>query len=199
MPSSRQTGRPRLNPRGGLGDPSDEIMAVASRLFRERGVAATTMSQIAKEAGLQQSSLYYYFRGKEDVLSAIVAKANVVPLALVKRVQQEGGSAPVRLFRFVRGDVAALCALPFDINEVHRYAARDRERFAGYWTERRRLQRTLVSMVRDGVGRRRAARRRAQAHGDHDHVERRGGPELVPSRHRTAARCRARSARTWPR
>jgi TetR/AcrR family transcriptional regulator len=109
------------------------------------------MSQIAKEAGLQQSSLYYYFRGKEDVLSAIVAKANVVPLALVKRVQQEGGSAPVRLFRFVRGDVAALCALPFDINEVHRYAARDRERFAGYWTERRRLQRTLVSVVRDGL------------------------------------------------
>jgi len=151
MSSSRQTGRPRLNPRAGLGDPSDEIMGVASRLFRERGVAATTMSQIAKEAGLQQSSLYYYFRSKEDVLSAIVAKANVVPLALVKRVQHDGGSAPVRLFRFVRGDVAALCALPFDINEVHRYAARDRERFAGYWSERRRLQRTLVSMVRDGV------------------------------------------------
>ena len=34
---------------------------------------------------------------------------------------------------------------------MHRYAARDRERFAGYWRERRRLQRTLVSMVRDGV------------------------------------------------
>ncbi|MET0459155.1 MAG: TetR/AcrR family transcriptional regulator, partial [Ilumatobacteraceae bacterium] len=149
--SSRQTGRPRLNPRAGVGDPSDEIIAVASRLFGERGVAATTMSQIAKEAGLQQSSLYYYFRGKEDVLSAIVAKANVVPLALVKRVQQDGGSAPVRLFRFVRGDVAALCALPFDINEVHRVAARDRPRFARYWTERRRLQRTLASMVRDGV------------------------------------------------
>jgi TetR/AcrR family transcriptional regulator len=151
MSTSRQPGRPRLNPRAGLGDPSDEIMAVASRLFRERGVAATTMSQIAKDAGLQQSSLYYYFRSKEDVLSAIVAKANVVPLALVKRVQEEGGPAPVRLFRFVRGDVGALCALPFDINEVHRYAARDRQRFATYWTERRRLQRTLVSMLRDGV------------------------------------------------
>jgi AcrR family transcriptional regulator len=149
--SSRPTGRPRLHPRAGLGDPSDEIMAVASRLFGERGVAATTMSQIAREAGLQQSSLYYYFRGKEDVLSAIVAKANVIPLALVRRVQRDGGSSPVRLFRFVRGDVAALCALPFDINEVHRFASRDRQRFARYWTERRRLQRTLVSMVRDGI------------------------------------------------
>jgi TetR/AcrR family transcriptional regulator len=151
MSSLRPTGRPRLSPREGVGDPSDEILAVASRLFRERGVTGTTMSQIAREAGLQQSSLYYYFRGKEDVLSAIVDKANVVPLALVRRVQAEGGPAAVRLFRFVRGDVAALCALPFDINEVHRYAARDRERFAGYWKERRRLQRTLADIVRAGV------------------------------------------------
>ena len=149
--TSRQTGRPRLNPRESAGDPSDEIMAVASRLFRERGVAATTMSQIAKEAGLQQSSLYYYFRSKEDVLSAIVAKANVVPLEHVAQVQRDGGPASVRLFRFVRGDVAALCALPFDINEVHRYAARDRERFARYWRERRRLERTLVTIISEGI------------------------------------------------
>ncbi|MET0143565.1 MAG: helix-turn-helix domain-containing protein [Ilumatobacteraceae bacterium] len=151
MSTSRQTGRPRLNPREFVGDPSDEIMAVASRLFRERGVAATTMSQIAREAGLQQSSLYYYFRSKEDVLSAIVAKANVVPLAHVARVQRDGGPASVRLFRFVRGDVAALCGLPFDINEVHRYAARDRVRFSRYWRERRRLERTLAAILVDGT------------------------------------------------
>ena len=53
MSTGRQTGRPRLNPRPVTGDASDEILAVASSLFRERGVAATTMSEIATQAGLQ--------------------------------------------------------------------------------------------------------------------------------------------------
>ena len=47
--------------------------------------------------------------------------------------------------------VAALCALPFDINEVHRYAARDRERFSTYWKERRTLQSTLAAIIQEGV------------------------------------------------
>jgi AcrR family transcriptional regulator len=33
----------------------DEIVAVAARLFSEKGFAGTTMSAIAKEAGLRQS------------------------------------------------------------------------------------------------------------------------------------------------
>ncbi len=111
----------------------------------------TTMSQIARRSGLQQSSLYYYFGSKEEILAAIVAKANVVPLELVHSVRHEPLPPAVRLYRFVQGDVVALCQLPFDINEVHRYAARDRERFATYWRERRTLQSALASIVGEGI------------------------------------------------
>lgn len=128
-----------------------DIMAAASALFGEHGVTGTTMAQIATAAGLQQSSLYYYFRSKDDVLAAILAAANVIPLELVRQVTRDPGPAAVSLYRFVRGDVVALCALPFDINEVHRYAARDRERFAIYWKERRTLQSRLASIVGYGI------------------------------------------------
>jgi TetR/AcrR family transcriptional regulator len=151
--AGRPTGRPRLQPRPLGGDATDEILAVASRLFQERGVTSTTMSLIAGEAGLRQSSLYYYFRRKEEVVAAIVARANVVPLTWVRQVETDGGPAAVRLFRFVRGDVIALCHLPFDINEVHRYAARDQAGFERYWSERRTLERRIASIVRDGVAR----------------------------------------------
>ena len=110
------------------------------------------MAQIAAGAGLQQSSLYYYFRSKEEILAAIVAKANVVPLELVRRVRDQPLPPAVALWRFVAGDVIALCALPFDINEVHRIAARERERFATYWRERRTLQSGLTAIVRAGIG-----------------------------------------------
>ena len=151
-PAPRGVGRPRLQPRADVGDACDEILGVASRLFGEAGIGATSMARIAAEAGLAQSSLYYYFHSKEEVLAAIVARANVVPLELVARIDDEGGPAAVRLYRFVRGDVKALCRLPFDINEVHRYSARDRERFEQYWNERRTLRRRLATIVRDGIG-----------------------------------------------
>jgi AcrR family transcriptional regulator len=109
------------------------------------------MAQIAAGAGLQQSSLYYYFRSKEEILAAIVAQANVVPLELVRRVRDQPLEPAARLWRFVAGDVVALCVLPFDINEVHRIAARDRDRFATYWKERRTLQSGLAAIVRHGI------------------------------------------------
>jgi len=150
-PLARRTGRPRRDGRQVVGDPTDDILSAAGKLFGELGVAATTMSRLAAEVGLGQSSLYYYFRSREEILAALVARANVVPLALVDEVVAAPVSVPVKLHRFVRGDVEALCALPFDINEVHRAAARDRERFSTYWDERRRLERRLSGLVRQGL------------------------------------------------
>ena len=109
------------------------------------------MSRLANEVGLKQSSLYYYFRSRDDVVLALVHRANVVPLELIEHIIGGPGAVPVKLYRFVRGDVEALCVLPFDINEVHRIAARDRDRFAEYWTDRARLERRLTGLIRAGV------------------------------------------------
>ena len=147
----RRTGRPRVATRQSVGDPVDEILAAAGRLFGELGVGGTTMSRIAKEVGLRQSSLYYYFSRKEEIVATLVARANVLSLELIERISDEGGSAPLQLFRFVRGDVIALCALPFDINEIHRVAVRDPEGFATYWVERSALERHLSRIIRRGV------------------------------------------------
>jgi TetR/AcrR family transcriptional regulator len=134
-----------------VGDPIEAILVAAGRLFGELGVAGTTMSRLAEEVGLKQSSLYYYFPNREAVTAALVARANVVPLELVDAIRRDGDSPASQLHRFVRGDVEALCSLPFDIGEIHRIAARDRARFAHYWDERSRLERRLATIVRDGI------------------------------------------------
>src|SRR4051794_7533801 len=109
------------------------------------------MSRIAGAAGLKQSSLYYYFRRKEEIVAELVARANVVPLAQLRQIAAAGGAPAVQLHRFVRADVVALCELPFDINEVHRIAARDPEQFASYWKERTQLERMLGKILRRGA------------------------------------------------
>jgi TetR/AcrR family transcriptional regulator len=149
--TAARVGRPRATPGSTSADPRDDIVVAASSLFGSLGIESTTMSRIAEEAGLRQSSLYYYFRSKDEVVAAMVERANVVPLHLVSAVVHEGSSPATQLFRFIRGDVVALCALPFDINEVHRIAARDQTAFASYWTERRTLERRISSIIRAGI------------------------------------------------
>ena len=148
---TRRARRPRRSARPVDGNARAEILAVAARLFAERGVVGTSMAEIASRSGLQQSSLYYYFRNKQQLLDELVAEANRAPLALVTRVRADGGRAAVQLYRIVRADVMALSALPYDINEVHRMAARDHAGFARYWRERGRLLDRVTDVIAEGV------------------------------------------------
>jgi AcrR family transcriptional regulator len=153
--SRRPVGRPRARS-GSTSGASEfgvraEIIAVASRLFAAKGVGETTMAEIADGAGLQQSSLYYYFRSRDAILEEILGTVNRVPLEFVERLKVDGGPAAVRLYRLIRFDVVALSAFPFDINEVHRLASRQPEGFDVYWEERQRLNDETEALVAAGV------------------------------------------------
>ena len=187
---------------------ADEILAAASRLFGDHGVDGTTMAQIAAGAGLQQSSLYYYFRSKEEILAAIVAKANVVPLELVRRVRvtshrrrPSGCGASCRATSspcaHCRSTSTRCTASPRGTGSAS----------PAYWRERRTLQSALAAIVREGIadGSLRAVEPRVRGH--HADVQRRGGAELVPPRHpadagpgadRRGDRPISRSAACWP-
>jgi AcrR family transcriptional regulator len=67
-----------------------EIGGAAMRLFLERGFDATTMEQIAHEAGISRRSLFRYFSTKEDiVLGNLVETGLVVKEALEARPASE--------------------------------------------------------------------------------------------------------------
>jgi AcrR family transcriptional regulator len=47
------------------------VLDAAAKHFAGRGYAATSMRDIAESAGMLAGSLYYHFRGKEDLLAAV--------------------------------------------------------------------------------------------------------------------------------
>lgn len=47
-----------------------ELMAAAAHLFNQRGYDATSMRDIAREAGMLAGSMYYHFSSKEDLIIA---------------------------------------------------------------------------------------------------------------------------------
>ncbi len=76
-----------------------EILAAASRLFVERGYAATRMEEIAAAAGVTKGTLYLYFKSKEELFRAMVEESVLPRLeAGERRVAEHTGSA-ADLFR----------------------------------------------------------------------------------------------------
>ena len=51
------------------------ILGAAKALFEERGVAQTTMDDIAKKADYSKSTIYVYFTSKEEIYSHIVRES----------------------------------------------------------------------------------------------------------------------------
>lgn len=48
-----------------------KIVMAALQAFGEKGYASTTVSQIAKEAGISKGLIYHYYNSKEEVLKGI--------------------------------------------------------------------------------------------------------------------------------
>ena len=51
----------------------ERILDAAAAAFRERGFAATRLSDIAERAELQAPSLYYHFASKEELIEVVLA------------------------------------------------------------------------------------------------------------------------------
>jgi AcrR family transcriptional regulator len=110
----------------------------AARLFADVGYDKTTMTDIARAAGLDQSSLYYWFRRKELILQATLS-VNRLPVEFLERISAEEGSPVLKLYRLLRFDIYQLCSSPFDINEVERQAERQPDMFKSYWQDNQEL------------------------------------------------------------
>lgn len=50
----------------------ENIVSAASILFMERGIATTSMDDIAKAAGYSKATLYVYFENKEEIVGILV-------------------------------------------------------------------------------------------------------------------------------
>ncbi|MEO0083640.1 MAG: TetR/AcrR family transcriptional regulator [candidate division WOR-3 bacterium] len=58
------------------------VLKVAQDIFAKYGLSKTTIEDIAKAAGVGKSSIYYYFKNKDDIFRAVIE-------AQVKYVQEK--------------------------------------------------------------------------------------------------------------
>ncbi|MCP3727613.1 TetR/AcrR family transcriptional regulator [Paraburkholderia sp. CNPSo 3272] len=93
-------------------DMRERLLASATQLFGEQGIAATTMAQIAEAAGVTSAMVHYYFTNREKLLDAVVEERIARSIAFV---WESVDSARGDLAQDPRALVEELVARLFDV------------------------------------------------------------------------------------
>jgi AcrR family transcriptional regulator len=72
----------------------NQLIDTALALYAEKGVASTTIKDIAERAGVAQGLVYHYFDSKDDLLGAIIERHN--PLPVLSTALTDVADRPVR-------------------------------------------------------------------------------------------------------
>lgn len=105
---------------------TEEIYQVIARLFAYRGYHSTSMREIARELGMNQSSLYHYFTSKQDILFTLMNDAMDDVLAILQEISSTDLLPEDRLNRvlsfytqYYAGDQERLILLINEMNSLN--------------------------------------------------------------------------------
>jgi len=97
----RAVGRPAAE---GGSDLRATLLDVAVARFAKRGIAATTLREIANEAGVNPALVHYYFGDKSQLLQAVIAERLMPAFGEVRNAAVQAGDDIAGLIAgFVRG------------------------------------------------------------------------------------------------
>jgi AcrR family transcriptional regulator len=89
-----------------------DILKTAATLFARQGFDAATTQQIAAEAGVTESLIYYHFSGKEEIFTTILRRGFEVYLSRLETAGAAAGSAFETLERIVDMHLAIVDEMP---------------------------------------------------------------------------------------
>jgi TetR/AcrR family transcriptional regulator len=95
------------------GRTEQRILDAAHAVFVRRGTAGARMQEIAREAGVNQALLHYYFRSKEQLAQAAFARAAAQFMPAVIGVMAGAGELEDKVRRVVALELDHLSRAPF--------------------------------------------------------------------------------------
>ncbi|NKQ56270.1 TetR/AcrR family transcriptional regulator [Amycolatopsis sp. K13G38] len=94
--------------RGRPGYDLESLLAVAVKLFNERGYDGTSMEDLSRKLGITKSAIYHHVPSKQELLRLAVNRALDGLFAEAAKVDSADGRAVDRLEQLVRGSVVVL-------------------------------------------------------------------------------------------
>jgi AcrR family transcriptional regulator len=131
-----------------------QAIIVAASVFAEKGYLGASTQDIAARLGIQQASLYYYFKSKEEALEEVCLMGTSGALEQLEEIAARDESVAMRLRAVVLRHLYGLrtdCHALIVVNEQrHHLAPERRERVRAH---SRRYRELLQQLMADGVAR----------------------------------------------
>src|SRR5688500_16226398 len=93
----------------------EELLAIAARLFAEKGFRNTTVRDIADEAGILSGSLYHHFDSKESMVDEILSTFQAELFGQYDEILASPDDARTKLERAVRVSFDAIDKHPHEV------------------------------------------------------------------------------------
>lgn len=77
----------------------EQLLDAAERVFRERGVAHTSLAEVAAAAGVTRGALYWHFRDKSDLFDAMCERTRLPLEAMLDRAGTTAHEDPLAALR----------------------------------------------------------------------------------------------------
>jgi TetR/AcrR family transcriptional regulator, cholesterol catabolism regulator len=97
----------RRDPSAGYIERRERLLAAAAEVFKDQGLEATSINDIAERMGSDRASVYYYFGSKQEIFLALVRQAVEEIVVASEAIAASGGPPAVRLERLVQSQLEA--------------------------------------------------------------------------------------------
>ena len=82
-------------------DKRERLLKAARTLIHQQGFNQTTLAEIAAESGVPLGNVYYYFKTKDDIASAVIGERRDEFLRLYQEINSQHGEPRQRLRAFL--------------------------------------------------------------------------------------------------
>jgi AcrR family transcriptional regulator len=130
----------------------DQLLATATRLFKEQGYHNTSMQDLADALGLQKGSLYYYIDSKEELLRRLLERATSFLAAGIDEIYA-AGLPPAEKLRWALEAHAVTMMEHLDLVSVYlqEYRSLPPSRLEEVLAVRKHYERVLMQILEDGI------------------------------------------------
>jgi AcrR family transcriptional regulator len=130
----------------------DQLLEVATRLFREKGYHNTSMQDIADGLGVQKASLYHYIESKEQLLRRLLKRAAAILGAQIDEIY-EAELPPAEKLRQALQNHAVTMMEHLNLVSVYlsEYRNLSPQQLEQILATRRHYERVLIRILEDGI------------------------------------------------
>jgi AcrR family transcriptional regulator len=129
----------------------EKILFEAGDLFNKLGFVATTTRDIASAVGIKQPSLYFHFKSKVEIASALFDLSLTRPLEISKLLLNSRQSPTIKLYSYISFDTQWLVGLPVNLTGIYQDNIVARPEFKKWQKLDRQLQKNIQTMLDLGM------------------------------------------------